>query len=167
MAESAGKRNDFARVFNVQRGNASVFESVDAGFAEIAMLVESMKRETGSDTILVLCDDVDKLRDWNVKAKERNWIVTHLSSKEDRKEERRLRLRFGERLGFVHLTGTDCAQGQTFENVLFISTRENQIKKSGGIEELFTALTRARANLRVVDYSNSSWLYEMLKGFND
>ena len=167
LPESAGKRNDFARVFNVQRGNASVFESVDAGFAEIAMLVESMKRETGSDTILVLCDDVDKLRDWNVKAKERNWIVTHLSSKEDRKEERRLRLRFGERPGFVHLTGTDCAQGQTFENVLFISTRENQIKKSGGIEELFTALTRARANLRVVDYSNSSWLYEMLKGFND
>lgn len=164
--ERMGRDADDVKAFAVKRGDAAIFASDDCGFGAILGLVSDMKKETEKDTLLVLCDDVSKLRIWSVRAKKQNWIVTHLPSTEESKVERRLRLRFGQRPGYVHLTGIDCAQGQTFENVLYIST-QSQIRKAGGIEELFTALTRARAHLRVVDYSDTGWLYEMLRGFND
>ena len=169
--ERVNNQTDDAKVFSIKKGDPAIFEGADAGFDAIASLVEEIKKEIGSNTILVLCDDVENLQDWSVQSRHDGWIVTHLDSAKERKtseeyrEERKLRLRFGERPGHVHLTGVDCAQGQTFENVLYVSTQD-RIRHAGGIEELFTALTRARAHLRVVDHSESGWLYEMLKGFN-
>ena len=165
LPENMSKGDVAGKVFFAQKGEASIFEKEDNGFFEIERLVSAMKEEIKSDTLLVLCDDIDRLRSWSVKSQDLGWVITHLPSAEQRQEERRLRLRFSERLGRVHLTGIDLSQGQTFENVLYISTQD-QIKRSGGIEELFTALTRARAHLWIVDYSESGWLYEMLKGFN-
>ena len=70
----------------------------------------------------------------------------------------KMRQDFQEEEGVIHLTTIDCAQGRTFENVIFIVTRD---ANPGSMEEAFTGFTRASKHLQVVDVSNSGWVSNM------
>jgi superfamily I DNA/RNA helicase len=79
-----------------------------------------------------------------------------------REEEKNLRRSFYKDRDKVHLSTVDCAQGQTFDNVVLVVTHND----TGNIEELFSGMTRARKTLRIVDASPNQWAYKMLKQYN-
>jgi superfamily I DNA/RNA helicase len=114
-----------------------------------------------------MIDDEVKVRQFykEIKSKgteeEKKWVVTHKEVK-NREEEKNLRRSFYKDRDKVHLTTVDCAQGQTFDNVVLVVTH----KDTGNIEELFSGMTRARKTLRIVDASQNQWVYNMLKQYN-
>ena len=120
----------------------------------------------GGDVLLMIDDEV-KVRQFykEIKSKgieeEKKWVVTHKEVK-NREEEKNLRRSFYKDRDKVHLTTVDCAQGQTFDNVVLVVTH----KDTGNIEELFSGMTRARKTLRIVDASPNQWVYNMLKQYN-
>lgn len=157
----------FDRPFMVSRNRGTYCGTTDVGFSDLRKTVEDALNDIGSGTLVVICDDVRLLRKWYNHAIKQEWIVTHLSDDTQRAVQRKLRLSFKECRGKVHLTSVDCAEGQTFTNVLYIATKDASDIGNGGMELTFTAVTRAREHLRVLDRSPSGWLYEMLKRFNE
>lgn len=115
--------------------------------------------------VLLMIDNEDRLRSFygEIKSKkqEAQWVVTHREVK-NFKDEQKLKREFYQNRDKIHLTTVDCAQGQTFDNVVLVVTRRN----SGNLEELFSGMTRARKTLRIVDASQNQWVYNMLKGYN-
>ena len=155
------------RPFMVSRSQGTYYGTMDVGFSDLRKTVEDALNDIGSKTLVVICDNVGLLRQWYNHAVKQEWIVTHLSDDTQREAQRRLRMSFKECSGKVHLTSVDCAEGQTFTNVLYIATKDVGDIGNWGVELTFTAVTRAREHLRVLDRSPSGWLYEMLKKFNE
>lgn len=153
----------FADPFSIEREPPIDPTEEHAGFRRIFDKIIQLKESMGADTLLVICDDVSLLREWYVMlSTNENWVLTHRANEEERKEQRRMRLAFGEHKGKCHLTSVDCIQGQTFENVIYICTR-GQPSVGAGLEEVFTGLTRARRMLRILDYSADAWLTHILR----
>lgn len=148
-----------AKVFGVERCSGMPTNN------EIGDVVERIRQWSRSSTIAVVVDDEFVVRGWHDYGGVRHWIMTHRSAvrdERDREAERRLRRQFEEKTGRIHLTTIDCAQGRTFENVLFVVTRDAY---HGNIEEFFTGLTRASSHLYVLDASASGWAFDLLKSF--
>ena len=135
-------------------------------FGVVAEDVNHVINEIGQKTIVIICDDVPIIRKWYNEAHEKEWVLTHTSI-EDKIAERELRMSFEECEGSIHLTSVDCAQGRTFSNVLYIVTKDWDRIGVDAAEMTFTGITRARYNLRIIDYSPSGWLFKCLKKFND
>lgn len=74
--------------------------------------------------------------------------------------ERQARKKFREYDKTIHLSTIDCMQGHTFSKVLFV------INRLLTAEELFTACTRARDMLYILDETPNGVYYELLKHFN-
>ncbi len=74
--------------------------------------------------------------------------------------ERQARKKFREYDKTIHLSTIDCMQGHTFSKVLFV------INRLLTAEELFTACTRARDMLYILDGTPNGVYYELLKHFN-
>jgi hypothetical protein len=139
-------------------------EDVDLGDWERWIKPDLDGNTDGGDVLLMIDDEV-KVRQFykEIKSKgteeEKKWVVTHKEVK-NREEEKNLRRSFYKDRDKVHLSTVDCAQGQTFDNVVLVVTH------SGNMEELFSGMTRARKTLRIIDASPNRWVYGMLKIYN-
>lgn len=114
----------------------------------------------------------------------------NIDSKKDTPEEKQEKARnaekqhqyrcdFYERANTLHITTIDSAQGHTFDKVIVVlSDTQSKSKElihfsfhgtasaSGNLELLFTACSRARTALRVIDATSKHEVYELLKQFN-
>jgi superfamily I DNA/RNA helicase len=141
-------------------------ENVDIGDWDRWIKPDLEANSDGGDVLLMIDDEV-KVRQFykEIKSKgteeEKKWVVTHKEVK-NREEEKNLRRSFYKDRDKVHLSTVDCAQGQTFDNVVLVVTHND----TGNIEELFSGMTRARKTLRIVDASPNQWVYKMLKQYN-
>lgn len=129
---------------------------------QLAGLVDWVGAWSNSKTVTIVVDDEQSVREYAEFAREQKWVRTHLSSvcnDDERLLERSMRSDFYEHVNRIHITTIDCAQGQTFENVIFVITRD---AIRGNVEEAFTGFTRASRHLYVVDVSNSQWAYAMM-----
>lgn len=124
--------------------------------------IEYVKETYQIESVTVICEEQSMVRKMSTKAKETGWVVTHLE-KEDYDAEKSLRQKFYEQKGGSHLTSVDCAQGQSFEAVIFILSRDKAEASEGTLELIFTALSRSGRLLRVIDNSPTHWLYDMLQ----
>ncbi len=93
---------------------------------------------------------------------------TDKREKQRRKQQhQQLRKDFYERADTLHITTIDCAQGHTFDKVIVVlGDKDAPFSLSGNLELLFTACSRARTALRVIDATRSHEVYELLKQFN-
>ena len=117
----------------------------------------------GVESVTVICEEQGLARTFSSPAREKDWIVTHLA-KETYAEEKKLREEFYEHPGCNHLTSVDCAQGQSFEAVVFVLSSNREQFDEGVLEQVFTALSRSGRFLRVYDASSRHWLYGLMKG---
>lgn len=131
-------------------------------------VLPDLRANGGNGETLVLVDDESMVRAFRKKisasGKDAEWVSTHLSES-NFTAERQLRRVFFKNRDRVHLTTIDCAQGQTFDNVILI-LRRLSLDKTGVMEELFTGMTRARRMLRIIDGTEMHTVYELLKHFN-
>ena len=117
----------------------------------------------GAESVTVICEEQGLARTFSSPAREKDWIVTHLA-KETYAEEKKLREEFYEHPGCNHLTSVDCAQGQSFEAVVFVLSSNREQFDEGVLEQVFTALSRSGRFLRVYDASSRHWLHGLMKG---
>ena len=82
------------------------------------------------------------------------------------REQKALKRAFYESDDTLHITMIDCAQGHTFEKVCLVLSDEFELSYLGNLELLFTACSRARTALRVIDATGKHEVYELLKQFN-
>lgn len=151
-----GRQMNLGRVFRVIRLDLC------PAFSLLYDIIADYSRWARSKTVVIIIDDENTVREFHDSAYEHGWLLTHLPAvrdDHDRKTERAMRLKFQEEEGHIHLTTIDCAQGRTFENVVFIVTRD---ANPDCMEEAFTGFTRASKHLQVVDVSSSGWVAEML-----
>ncbi len=141
-------------------------ENVDIGDWERWIKPDLEANSDGGDVLLMI-DDEMRVREFykgitgKGQEERKKWVVTHKEVK-NREEEKNLRRSFYKDRDKVHLSTVDCAQGQTFDNVVLVVTHND----TGNIEELFSGMTRARKTLRIVDASPNQWVYKMLKQYN-
>ncbi len=131
-------------------------------FDQLCQVLNEFTRWAQSETVTIIIDDEQVVRDFHDSALAKDWKLTHLPvihNEGDRKAERRLKLDFQEIESSTHLTTIDCAQGRTFENVIFIVTRD---ASPDHMEEAFTGFTRASYHLQVIDASLTGWVSKML-----
>lgn len=131
------------------------------GFAFVEKEVAFLHETCGAESVTVICDEQSLARELSGAACEKDWIVTHLP-KENYVREKRLRENFYEHPGRNHLTSVECAQGQSFETVVFILSSGREQFDEGVLELVFTALSRSGRFLRVIDASPKHWLYDLL-----
>lgn len=151
-----GAQTNVANVFRIQAVDCPT------DFEGLCTHVDAMRKWIKSDTLVIVADSESFVRSMGYFARQSGWIITHLSEKKDEhdeREEKELRMNFLEKKGRVHLTTIDCAQGRTFDNVLFLLTR---MKRDGAFEEVFTGMTRAASHLQVLDCSPDGWLYSCM-----
>ncbi len=89
--------------------------------------------------------------------------------REGAQDQKLLRKTFYERADTLHITTIDCAQGHTFDKVIVVLGDKNapfSLSLPGNLELLFTACSRARTALRVIDATGKHEVYELLKQFN-
>jgi hypothetical protein len=131
-------------------------------------VLPDLRANGGNGETLVLVDDESLARDCSkqisASGSKAEWVSTHLEVR-NFTDERQLRRDFYKNRDRVHLTTIDCAQGQTFDNVILILKRLS-VDSPGGMEELFTGMTRARKMLRIIDGTETHSSYELLKQFN-
>ena len=150
------QQSNIGRVFRIMRRNELPL------FGELYDIVKDHSRWAGSETVVIIIDEEQAVRDFYLEANRQKWKLTHLNEVQDEKDknkERDMRKRFQEEEGKVHLTTIDCAQGRTFENVIFVVTRDATPNR---MEEAFTGFTRASMHLQVIDNSPSGWVSDML-----
>lgn len=139
-------------------------KNVDLGDWEQWIKPDLDGNSDGGDVLLMI-DEEMRIRQFykEIKGKgseeEKRWVVTHKEVR-NREEEKILRRSFYKDRDKTHLSTVDCAQGQTFDNVVLVVTH------SGNMEELFSGMTRARKTLRIIDASPNRWVYGMLKIYN-
>ena len=115
----------------------------------------------GENTITVICDNPENVRELLVREETKNWISTHAIGAGHKKVQQ-LRETFREVEGRIHLTTVTLAQGWDFKNVIFVCTTENDGKKNT-MENVLTGATRATNFMRILDRTASGWLYDVLK----
>jgi hypothetical protein len=146
----------------------AIFKRENVVYADLTNLVlPDLRANGGNGETLVLVDDESMVREFIASGADVEWVCTHLAKKAFT-DERQLRRDFFKNRDRVHLTTIDCAQGQTFDNVILILRRLSLDKpdKPGVMEELFTGMTRARRMLRIIDGTKMHTVYELLKHFN-
>ena len=155
--------------------NDDLSSSLKASFKEL-MTLEYEER----NTLLCLCNAAKiaaSLSQESIQKKLLSWSslhnvkITHLpdSIKETKnlhREHKALRRAFYESDDTLHITTIDCAQGHTFEKVCLVLSNEFDLTYLGNLELLFTACSRARTALRVIDATSKHEVYELLKQFN-
>lgn len=152
--------------FDAENGLASEAFAIEkkhrVSFEFLKKEIEYVREKYKIESVTVICEEQRMVRVMSAEAKKEDWVVTHLE-KEDYDAEKSLRQKFYERKGYNHLTSVDCAQGQSFEAVIFILSRDKEEASKGKLELIFTALSRSGRLLRVIDNSLTHWLYDMLQ----
>ena len=144
------------KVFLIERASALPIA------IELTGLINKVRVWAKSHTLTIILDDEQAVREYSAEADKHKWVMTHLPgirNDKDRRLEREMKTNFFEHSGRVHITTVDCAQGRTFENVVFVITRD---ATPGKVEEAFTGFTRASRHLYVIDASESKWAYSMM-----
>ena len=140
-------------VFSIRRSKKDLINDV---LNEISSLISN-----GENTITVICDNPENVCELLDREETKNWISTH-TSKAEHKKEQLLRETFKEVEGSIHLTTVTLAQGWDFKNVIFVCSTENDGKKNT-LENVLTGATRATKSMRILDRTESGWLYDVLK----
>lgn len=154
--EEEGSAQPMDKVFRIESAKERPTDD------QLAGLVAGMCAWAKSKTVTIVIDDEQTVREYAEFARKQGWVRTHLprvSDDNDRRSEQSMRRSFYEHANHVHITTVDCAQGRTFENVLFVITRD---VICGNVEEAFTGFTRASRHLYTVDVSDSQWAYAMM-----
>ena len=144
-------------VFSIQRSEGNLFDELSKGI--------KMIRACGRDTITIICDNPDDVRQLLNRTETREWITTHMKI-QSHNAEQQLRVSFKEVDGRIHLTTVTLAQGWDFQNVIFVCCSERDAEKNV-LEIVLTGATRATVSMHIIDRSKSGWLYDELKDFND
>jgi hypothetical protein len=152
--------------FKVSKGNKTKIRN---GLQQLCNLTLLNKGET-KDAIVVMFASQKEALDFGKKNLSDilpcGWELyrTHTAkNKEDeeaKKCDQEARRNFREYNKTLHITTIDCMQGHTFSKVLFV------IDRKLSSEELFTACTRARDMLYVLDLTDEHAYYTKLKQFN-
>lgn len=152
-------------VFSIRKSYGDLYD-------EVKEEIRSLK-ENGEGSITVIFDDCDDARKLPVErlAKDlgmKSWMTTHPVIS-NHKEDQRLRMSFRENENGLQVTTVTLAQGWDFKNVVFVMTSELDEKENQRniMENVLTGATRATSQLRILDRSKTSWLYDVLKEFNN
>ena len=123
-------------------------------------------RQCGARSITIICDDSSVVRTLLRDSGTRGWLATHSISR-DHAEDRRLRMSFREQDEGVQITTVTLAQGWDFKNVIFVVSEEEGLDHRNVLENVLTGSTRATSQMRILDRTTSSWLYNALQDLNN
>ena len=152
--------------FKVSKGNKTQIQN---GLQQLCNLTLPNKGGT-KDAIVVMCASQKEALDFGKENLSdilpsgwklyRTHTAENTANEEAKKCDQEARRNFREYNKTLHITTIDCMQGHTFSKVLFVIDREISS------EELFTACTRARDILYVLDLTDGHTYYTKLKQFN-
>ena len=147
-----------ANVFSVD--SVSQAELFDA----IHRRIKAVKSAGISKKITILCDNSNTVYGLLGSKLGYEWLSTHAIGASFKKEQQ-LRNDFEESESHIGLTTIELAQGWDLDCVILIVTR-NRDRTDNMVESIFTGITRAKNELRILDASPTHWVYRELKRFN-
>ena len=145
----------------------NVFSVEHAGAEEITeniFRVIKQLQQSGEKRITVVCEKPETVRRLLCFPQNPSWLSTY-TIKENFKQEQKLRNNFEETEDHIGLTTIELVQGWDLENVILV-VENDKMQNPNEVESVTTGITRAKRQLRVIDLSPSSWVYNTLKRFN-
>lgn len=118
----------------------------------------------GESKITVVCDSPGNVYSLLGTANQLTWLSTHRFGATFLQEQR-LRNEFEEVADGIGLTTIELAQGWDLDCVILVITTDKDTTANTR-ESVFTGITRAKNQLRIIDASSSHWVYDVLKEFN-